>query len=351
MRSYANKQKGLALITVLFIFALVSLLAISMQTRQKMSMAQASATINLTQAQLLALSIEDVAKAGMVLDGNRDQDKDQPWDTSAEQWNQFPPIEEAGATIEIYIRDLQGLFNLNSLSKVGAVNPENPIAARKRFEALLGEVGVISGSTTIADNVRDWLDKDSSASSIYQNMEPPYSASGIEFSHPSELLLIEGVDHEIYSKIEPYITALPVNTTLNINTTDAKILSSWDSKLSQEDAETIVNKTHPGSCGPTVRNDNVYKDIEGEVFAEAALAELVKASGEQGATGRWDEADFSLDSKYFSFLIRVQIDGQDMMLESIIKRDMDPKDGFVGVVYRDFSRKPADIDRLKINKC
>ena len=346
MRSFANKQKGLALITVLFIFALVSLLAISMQSRQKMSMAQASASINLTQAQLLALSVEDVAKAGLVLDGNRDQDANELWDTSAEQWNQFPPIEEGGATIEIYIRDLQGLFNLNSLSP--SPTASDSVAARLRFERLLGDIG-ISSASTIADQVKDWLDSTSSASSTYQNMEPPYSASGFEFSHPSELLLIEGIDKETYSKIEPYVTALPGKTPLNINTTAPQILSSWDSALTIDDATTLVNKTHPGSCGPTVRNGNVFE--KDDLWAEAVLDPLIKKSETPEATGSWEETDFSVNTQYFSLLIRVQINGQDMMLESIIKRDMTPDEGFVGVVYRDFSRKPSDIDRLKINKC
>ena len=350
MRSFANKQQGLALITVLFIFALVSLLAISMQTRQKMSMAQASASINLTQAQLLALSVEDIAKAGLIFDANRDKN-DGEWDTSAEQWNQLPPLNEAGAIIEISIRDLQGLFNLNSLSPkpIGA----DPDAAQKRFKNLLDEVGVSSVNTstsTIAAQVKDWLNPASSASSTYQNSEPPYSASGFAFSHPSELMLIEGLDKENYIKIEPYITALPATTPLNINTTDPKILASWDTALTLDEAKPIVNKTHPGSCGPSVRNANVFENTD-DLWAESALAAPIKASGNQGAGGTWEKADFDVKTQYFSILIKVQVNEQEIILESIVKRDMDATNGFVGVVYRDFSRKPSDIDRLKINKC
>ncbi|MEH6344754.1 MAG: type II secretion system minor pseudopilin GspK [Bermanella sp.] len=349
MPSFANKQKGLALITVLFIFALVSLLAISMQSRQKMSMAQASASISLTQAQLLALSVEDVAKSGLIFDANRDTNADEPWDTSAEQWNQLPPVEWAGANIEVYVRDLQGLFNLNSLSPDGV----NPTAAMARFERLIDEVGSKTGiliPSSVATNLKDWLDPNSTASSIYQNMEPPYSASGVPFSHPSELMLIEEVDRDIYIALEPYITALPAKTTLNINTTESMVLKSWDSKLTLADAEKIVNVTRPGACGPSVRNNNVHDSVS-DLFANTILDPLVKASAGQNPTGRWDTADFSLNTVYFSVFIKVQIDGQEMILESIIKRDMDPNTGFVGVVYRDFSRKAADIGRLKLISC
>ncbi len=129
MPLYANKQKGLALITVLFIFALVSLLAVSMQKRQVMSMAQASATFNRTQAMLLAVSAEDVAKAFLKLDGKRDKDQDQEWDGAVELWNNPVTMELSGAEVFINIRDLQGLFNLNSLGP-----GDNAEAARQRFE-------------------------------------------------------------------------------------------------------------------------------------------------------------------------------------------------------------------------
>ena len=46
------KQQGLALITVLLIFAVASMLAIGMQSRQKMDIAQAGATFAFGQAQL-----------------------------------------------------------------------------------------------------------------------------------------------------------------------------------------------------------------------------------------------------------------------------------------------------------
>ncbi len=127
MHSLANRQKGLALITVLFIFALVSLLAVSMQSRQKMSMAQAGASISLAQAQIIALSAEDIAKAGLSFDAKRDMDANQPWDTASELWNQPFPVELSGVQIEIHVRDLQGLFNLNSLKAVDGKSPADAV--------------------------------------------------------------------------------------------------------------------------------------------------------------------------------------------------------------------------------
>ncbi len=352
MPSYANKQRGLALILVLFIFALVSLLAVSMQKRQVMSMVQASATFNRTQAMLLAVSAEDIAKAFLKLDGKRDIDQNEPWDGAVELWNQPFTTELSGAEVFINIRDLQGLFNLNSL-----MPGDNAEEARQRFERLLGNLSLpTSASTsTIAQETKNWLDKNSSANNTYQNLTPSYSASGFEFSHPSELLLLESVDRETYLVIEPYVTALPIDTLLNINTTHENILQAWDVKLTQADAKTVVDVARAGSCGLKVRNDNMFTKPE-ELLEQDAIEDLVDPVQNKDGYENWKEAkDFTVQSNYFSVMIQIKIkqdsDSSELILESIIKRDMG-QDGFIGVVYRDFSRKIEDITtRLKIINC
>mgnify|MGYP000270502950 CR=1 FL=1 len=347
MPLYANRQKGLALITVLFIFALVSLLAVSMQKRQVMSMAQASATFNRTQAMLLAVSAEDVAKAFLKLDGKRDKDEGQEWDGAVELWNNPVTMELSGAEVFINIRDLQGLFNLNSLSP-----GDNANAARQRFERLLNNLSLPASAspTDIALQTKEWLDTDSSASNTYQNLTPSYSASGMAFSHPSELLLLEGVDRETYLLIEPYVTALPKTAALNINTTHEHILQAWDLKLTLEEAKTVVEKARAGSCGLKVRNDNIFQSTN-DFWAHDNIKELVDPAKDKNK--HWNQEDFDVYSQYFSVFIMIKInensDSTQLILESIIKRE---KDDFIGVVYRDFSRKIEDITtRLKIINC
>ncbi len=342
-----NKQKGLALITVLFVFALVSLLAISMQKRQVMSMSQASATFNRTQAMLLAISAEDIAKAFLKLDGKRDQDSNEPWDSAPELWNQPFPTELSGAEIFINIRDLQGLFNINSITPRDGNDDD---FAKQRFERLLDELQL---PATIATQAQDWLNVDSSASYIYQNLEPAYSASGIAFSHPSELLLLEAMDSDMFKILEPYVTALPVNTPLNINTTHEQILNAWDVKLKLGDAKTVVDVARAGSCGLKVRNDHVFESTD-DLWADDNLKELVDEAT-NNKDKHWNQDNFSVNSKYFSVFIQIKLkddlDATELILESIIKRDMDTG-GFIGVVYRDFSRKIEDITtRLKIINC
>lgn len=340
-----NKQSGLALITVLFIFALVSMLAISMQQRQSMDVAQASITFAQAQAQILALSVEDIAKAGLSFDLQRDINSKEEWDTASELWNARFPIKLDDAEIIIDIRDLQGLFNLNSLHPKVA----NSTAALARFQRLLTEIETSAGiniDSNVAQNVRNWLTKGHSANYDYQNETPPYRASEIEFAHPSELKLVKGVDNETYLFIEPYITALPSSVALNINTTDPKILSSWDPTLTTSQSESLVNS---GKCGSD-RNTAVYKDVD-EFWQTSEMASVT--GKKTNPAGQWNKEDFTVKSEYFSVFIQIKLDDKDLVSESIIRREPSTNNnsGFIGVIYRDLSRTNEDMKRLKIVKC
>ena len=337
MHSQNNKQSGLALITVLFVFALISMLAVGIQQKMNMNSSQTQATLFQTQVRMALLSAEDFAKAGLVFDGRRDVDNKQEWDTASELWNMPLSTQLADTSVEIYIRDLQGLFNVNSLHPAHA----GSLDALARLKRLFSEIGV---NADIADNIREWLTTGSAVNFTYQNYLPPYSAAEIEFSHPSELRLIDGMDPESFEKIEPYIATLPAATALNINTTTGMILKSWDVKLTVSDADAIVALTRAGTCGPLNRSNFVFETID-DFWQSPQIVPLTDKS--TNPDGKWDKGDFTVKSKYFSVLIKAIIkDGPLLILESIIKRDYDKGSEFVGVISRDFSRKPEDISRL-----
>ncbi|EAT13453.1 type II secretion system minor pseudopilin GspK [Bermanella marisrubri] len=358
MHSPASKQQGLALITVLFIFALVSMLAISMQRQQARDIAMATASFEYQQAQVLALSAEDLAKAGLIYDGNRDIQNNQEWDGAVELWNQPLTTQLDPATVFVTVRDLQGLFNLNSLHP----DAPDPNSALIRFQELLKELQI---DTAIARSLKEWMTPDSSASYYYQTLEKPYAASGMALSHPSELMLIEGMKIEDFKKLEPYVTALPMKTQLNINTTPDVVLSSWDSRLSVSQAQSVLSKTRPGSCDPNNRANAIFQNID-DFWNAPEISSMINgdpnetnASTEDSTNSGsgWQKQDFTVKSQYFSVMIRVQYTSTnpdnptDLVLESIMRRDLTPDTGFVGVIYRDFSRNLDDLARLKIVDC
>ena len=330
-----KRQSGLALITVLFIFALVSMLAISMVERQSRDIAQATATFENTQAYVLALSAEEVIKAGLIYDADRDSSSNELWDTSAELWNQVVPLEIEGARVKVSVRDLQGLFNLNWLHESSG----KQAVSMTRFQSLLSELGL---DTSIATNLKHWFTAGAGFNYEYQNEEPPYSAGEIPMTHPSELLLVRDVTAEAYQKLEPFITALPVQTPLNINTTLPEVLRSWDAKLSLDAATTLVNKTRPGTCEQE-RSTAVYKTVD-DFMGESSVAELTDK--EKHPDHQWNSGDFDVKTEYFSVFITIELQERVLVLESIIKRD--PESAVVAV-YRDFSRAPSIDDQLVEN--
>lgn len=328
-----QNQRGIALITVLLVFALISLLAVAMQTQQERNVRQAMASLKNSQLFISLISLEDIAKAGLVYDKKRDNDANEIWDTASELWNQPFPINDKikGA---IYVRDLQGLFNLNSLHP----NHGQSQQSLERFKRLLTELGMDTG---IATSVREWFTVGSSFNLEYDSQTPPYSASEIIFTHPSELRLVSGVTISDYIEMEPYITALPIETPLNINTSLPEVISSWDAKLSMSQSVELINKTRSKACGPIERNNYVFKDVDA-LFDEDLIKELTDKT--KNPDGAWEKPDFDVKSKYFSIFSVIELDGIETVLESVIKRDSD--NDFIGTIYRDMSRTPEDIVRL-----
>lgn len=347
-----KSQQGLALITVLLIFAVASMLAIGMQSRQKMDIAQAGATFAFGQAQLLALSAEDFAKSGLTADGRFDESQNELMDNVSELWNSnmFEAFPLGPGNVSIRIRDLQGLFNLNSMASTAP----NSQLAMGRFQRLLSELQLDTG---LALRVKEFMDPESQASYTYQSFEPPYSASGLPFSHPSELLLIDGMDNKSFEIIEPYVSALPITAVLNVNTAPAEVLQAWDAKMDLASAQKALDAAKSAGCEVTSRNQTGFKTVDEfwdqqEIQNYAAEKSEDSDQDDQTTTAAgWDKGDFDVKTQYFSVLIQAQLDDRKVILESVIKRDMDKDNGFVGVIYRDFSRKEPDLTRLKIKPC
>jgi general secretion pathway protein K len=53
-----------------------------------------------------------------------------------------------------------------------------------------------------------------------------YRVANRELTDISELLLVHNVTREMYEKLEPYITALPATTTINVNTMSGVVFQS-----------------------------------------------------------------------------------------------------------------------------
>ncbi len=140
------------------------------------------------------------------------------------------PVEDGSVSGRLL--DESGKFNLNNLTNgEGMVNED----AKSWFERLLVRVGL---PAELSQAVIDWQDPNDepagpmgAESSYYQGLDPSYMAANTKFHRIEELKLVRGFDGKKYDLIAPYISALPENTKLNINTASPLVLASIDEKL------------------------------------------------------------------------------------------------------------------------
>ncbi|HEB27693.1 MAG TPA: general secretion pathway protein GspK [Porticoccus sp.] len=241
------RQQGVALISVLLIFALATIIASEVASRTYRDIRKTANLINTKQAYLYALAGEQFARQLLFRDYKEEQNvhSDQltdNWATISELFD----IENGSMSIEII--DLQGRFNLNNMvSPTGVVNQQ----AIAQFQDLLNTLSIRSDYSPV---LVDWLDSNTTPvaggaeDEAYQ--QQGYLTANQALADRSELRLLKGFEFVDYEKLKPYVVALPywVNdqeigiTKYNLNTLDAKIIEA----ISDESATAIVARQEQG---------------------------------------------------------------------------------------------------------
>ena len=324
-----QKQQGLALISVLLIFAIVSVLATAMIERQSLDIQRSGNLQALQQARAYSSGIEYAVRAGLRLD----YDNNAEIDNLSEDWASPLTYPLDPGTAEIQIIDAQSRFNLNGLHK----SASKRAVQIERFKNLLAELGI---DPIIADNTQQFMDEDSMIDNDYLAQEVPYRASYTLFKHPSELLLVNEVDGEIYRKLKPYISTLPVNATLNVNTASDKVLAALSSSWSLSNADTVINSRGEKGFNSL---DEFWSSSEVQQFTEADKnnPNSNNNSGNQNTKEVWDKPDFSVNSQYFEVFARVTLADRVATVEMLIYRDS--QSGDMRTYYRDYSRTEARL--------
>lgn len=316
-----RNQSGLALISVLLIFAIVAVLATAMIDRQSLDIQRSANLLALQQARAYTSGIEYAVRSGLQLDYEAGKEVDH----LLEEWAKphTYPLEPGVAEIQIF--DAQSRFNLNGLHKTAS----NRSVQIQRFKNLLSELGV---DEKIADSTQRFMDEESLADNDYLSAEPAYRASYNLFKHPSELLLVEGVDREAYRKLKPYISTLPVAATLNVNTASNKVMAALSTSWSLSDADSVISNR--GEKGFT-SVDDFWGQSEVKTFTEKTST----SNDELNNKELWDKTDFSVNSQYFEVFSKVTLADRIATVEMLIYRNSET--GEMRTYYRDYSRTDA----------
>ena len=208
-------DRGIALLNALIMVAAISAVAAGLMLRAETSRVRVEdlqisqqAALHLDAAEFL---IDPVLRA--------DWERDQNLDHLQEAWSRerFDADIDRGL-LRGAIRDLQGRFNVNSLSV------PSDIAAAQSFERLLRALGLpvdlgpeIAGYVQARGPVR---------AADYASRDVPVRPRGEPLDRIEELRLVRGMTEAHYTRLLPHVAALPPGTGLNVNTASAEVLGA-----------------------------------------------------------------------------------------------------------------------------
>lgn len=209
--------------------ALATILAATIAKRQSNTAENTGYLMRQDQSLLYAKSAEAFFSELLI----QDSDNGSSIDHLQENWAKpMPPFSVEDGAVSGRLLDESGKFNLNNLVKSDGKVDE---AAKRWFEKLLQRVGL---PAELSQAVIDWQDSDDETtgamgaeSNYYQGLNPPYLASNTMFHSVDELKLVKGFEGKNYDLIKPYVTALPEQTKVNMNTASALLLASIDPRV------------------------------------------------------------------------------------------------------------------------
>lgn len=245
-----RRQRGVALITAVLMVALATILAVEVGFRGFLDQRRSGTLFALDQGLEIALGAEAWAA-----DFLRRDLLETRTDHLGETWARpLPPLPIEGGTVEGRLEDLQGRFNLNNLVHPdGTANP----AAVQQLERILTLLEI---EPSWAGIMADWIDQDTQPAfpdgaedTVYTGQDPPHLAANMPITRVSEIMVLPGFGADRFRRLRPYVSALPVGTSLNVCTAPGIVLDS----LSAEAREFSVNpedlaKRRKDVCFPTL---------------------------------------------------------------------------------------------------
>ncbi len=289
----AFAQRGVALVTAMLIVAIAAAIAAQVVfahqvwMRQMENAADRGATDWLRRGALHWVStalIDDAAQGSI--------------DHLGERWAQgLPVLPVEGGFIRVTLEDAQGRFNLNNLLRNKATSAPDIAIFRRLLAALMLD-------PALADALVDWMDDDGDARPggaedvDYLGANPPYRTSNQRLASAEELRLVRGFDARTVEKLAPYVTVLPADSDINLNTASPLLLTALIPGLDLASAQRIADS----------RQETPLQNA-------GALAKLLP----QGATA--PQAGAAVKTDFFLVAIDTQIGRLQRRTEALVHRD------------------------------
>ena len=280
-----NRESGVALITAVMVVAFASTAAATLMVKQNLAVHRSANLLAQDQAWWYLIGLEEWAAT--LLDRDRE---DNEIDHLGEPWAQpvdFLPVDQGALSGSL--EDLQGRFNLRGLIQ-GAAQEEE----KARFVRLLRGIEEWRSAPVedLATRIIDWMDADTqpgfpggAEDSVYLSREIPHRTPNREIASLSELLLIDGMERELYASLLPHVTFLPADTRINVNTATAPVLLSIHEEMTPAQVDAIITQrldTPYESAQDFVADEILQMTLQPEAFAVQSEYFLARGAASVG---------------------------------------------------------------------
>ncbi|MEL7091489.1 MAG: type II secretion system minor pseudopilin GspK [Pseudomonadota bacterium] len=192
------------------------------------------------------------------------------------------------------IVDLQSRFNVNWLA-----NP-NDREAQDSFDALLSQIG---GRSDIARVFENTFRSDPSAGSRFALLDPPAQAVAGPRVMMAQLARIPDLSPRDHAVLDPYVTVLPGDSTLNVNTA----------------SETVIIGFFPSAKPAQVRGVLAKRLSQPFASVDDFLSAIEIAQG-AGLGDGFDRGRFSVNSRWFGVSIEATLNQRTAVRTLVLER-------------------------------
>jgi general secretion pathway protein K len=292
-----RQQHGTAIITALLVVMLAASVAAFLLAQQSHALTRTARATERAQAMLFAQPMLQWARSALFEFQKNTSSVD-----LTQRWAQpiaAQPIEGALATG--FFRDEAGKFNVNNLVGTDGKKSEVDFAA---FKQLLENLGL---NRDLAYALADWIDADDEVSApggaedlTYLASAQPTRAANQRMVQIEELYGVKGFDVAAVAKLKPFITALPGQTKININTAPQEVLAALLPKLDKTAITELANR----------RMARPFNSFDGDNGIKAYLRDVPTATLER----------LNFTSDYFSVALGVSTGGTQVRQSALFQR-------------------------------
>lgn len=324
-----GRQRGVALVVALLVFALSAVLMVGMHSEFNLFHQRTANHLLVEQGDAYLRGAEALASLVLVADYDADQARggDVPRDDLSEIWAQEPtpyPLDEGGWLVG-ELQDLQGRFNLNLLAssipaEENTSGETRLTTAQQLFVRLLqslGDAGLSQDeAVALTLAIGDWLDPDSlpqaqgTEDDGYLSLTPAYRAANRPMASVSELRAVAGVTPELFEALQPLVTVWPreaAQATLNIHTAALPLLRA----LNGDNRLEPLGAAQAEQLYARQREEGGFADVQefldSPVFEDQSVEDLETLLGES--------------SSWFLLAAEVEVADRRLRLYSVLHRD------------------------------